>query len=346
MSLTLNNCRSWANTMTPSEPHQAGNIVEPTGVMAAARPPRRGSSSVFPSATKPICLPSGDQKGNRAPSAPGSSRASNSSSERIRRRNLPSSVAEMARLRPSARAPAWRSRKRRRNRHAEADESRRCRRRGFETQQAEDAQRETGSRDRPGRPARACGCRRRRHAGIEQQPPVADAGETLRSIFCKAGAQQTTYARGRFLDVWFLAEDCGKRGVDGVAGKRTLAGHEFKHHDAERPDICALVDRLSFRLLRSHVGGRADRGSFCRHSHGDRRGVRRRVADNLRETKIEHFHAAAGSDLDVGGFEIAVDDALFVRGFEGCGDLSGDAQRLIERQRAFGEAPSTSSMTM
>ena len=39
-------------------------------------------------------------------------------------------------------------------------------------------------------------------------------------------------------------------------------------------------------------------------------------------------------DLDVRGLEIAVDDALLVRGFECLGDLPGDGQRLVERNRA------------
>mgnify|MGYP001207914022 CR=1 FL=1 len=41
------------------------------------------------------------------------------------------------------------------------------------------------------------------------------------------------------------------------------------------------------------------------------------------------------SSRDVAGFEIAVDDASLVRGFECCGDLSSDAQHLVQRQRAF-----------
>ena len=39
----------------------------------------------------------------------------------------------------------------------------------------------------------------------------------------------------------------------------------------------------------------------------------------------------SGADLDVRWLQIAVDDALLVRGFEGLGDLLRDRQRLIER---------------
>jgi hypothetical protein len=41
-------------------------------------------------------------------------------------------------------------------------------------------------------------------------------------------------------------------------------------------------------------------------------------------TEIEHLHGAVGAHLDVGGLEIAMDDALFVGSFEGIGDLFGD----------------------
>ena len=50
----------------------------------------------------------------------------------------------------------------------------------------------------------------------------------------------------------------------------------------------------------------------------------------LGETEIEHLDRAVGGDLDVGGFEVAMDDALPVRGFERFGNLSGDGHRLVD----------------
>ena len=49
-------------------------------------------------------------------------------------------------------------------------------------------------------------------------------------------------------------------------------------------------------------------------------------SDRLRQTEVEHLHGAVGADLDVGGLQIAMDDALLVRGFERLGDLAGDGQ--------------------
>ena len=55
-------------------------------------------------------------------------------------------------------------------------------------------------------------------------------------------------------------------------------------------------------------------------------------SDRLGEAEVEHLHRAVGADLDVGGLEIAMDDALLVRGVERVGDLARDRQRLGERE--------------
>ena len=55
-------------------------------------------------------------------------------------------------------------------------------------------------------------------------------------------------------------------------------------------------------------------------------------AVDLGEPEVEHLHRAVGLDLDVARLEIAMDDALLVRGFERRRDLARDAQRLVERK--------------
>ena len=47
---------------------------------------------------------------------------------------------------------------------------------------------------------------------------------------------------------------------------------------------------------------------------------------------------AVGADFDIRGFQIAVNDPLLVRRFEGVGDLPDDGQRLVEGNRAFRNA--------
>ncbi len=56
--------------------------------------------------------------------------------------------------------------------------------------------------------------------------------------------------------------------------------------------------------------------------------------ERLRQAEVEHLHRAIRPDLDIRGFQVAVDDALLVRRFERVGNLGGDRQRLLERHRS------------
>ena len=59
--------------------------------------------------------------------------------------------------------------------------------------------------------------------------------------------------------------------------------------------------------------------------------VGRRVLD-LREAEVENLHAALG-EQDVAGLQVAVDDALPVRGVYRVKDLLGQGERLSDRHR-------------
>ena len=83
---------------------------------------------------------------------------------------------------------------------------------------------------------------------------------------------------------------------------------------------------------------------------GDSAAASELVAPRLGQAEVQHFHRAVGAHLDVGGFQIAMDDAQLVRRFERLGDLPGDRQRLLDRDRSTSNAlressPSTSSIT-
>ena len=127
-------------------------------------------------------------------------------------------------------------------------------------------------------------------------------------------------------------------------GNARRAREHLVEHAAERPDVAALVHGLPARLLRTHVRGRAENDAHLRHGRtGDRRRLRRisragtRI-ERLRQSEVQHLHRAIRSHLDIRGFQIAMDDAVFMRGFERVRDLARDRQRLVERNGTLRDA--------
>ena len=98
----------------------------------------------------------------------------------------------------------------------------------------------------------------------------------------------------------------------------------------------ALVDAPAARLLRAHVGSRAENESVLRH--GCTQGMSARFArirsERLGKTKVEHFHAPVVGDHDVRGLEISVNDAFLVGRIERLCDLHRQTQCLFCRQWA------------
>ena len=56
--------------------------------------------------------------------------------------------------------------------------------------------------------------------------------------------------------------------------------------------------------------------------------------ERLGEPEVEHLDPALGRDLDVGGLQVAVDDAVLVRLLERLRDLERDAGGLLHRDGA------------
>ena len=111
---------------------------------------------------------------------------------------------------------------------------------------------------------------------------------------------------------------------------------------AERPDVGALVDRPPTCLLWAHVGGGAGNDPFTGFLDRDRRHLDEwsgaLAPKHLRQPEVEHLDGVVGGDLDVRRFQIAVDDALFMRRFERVGDLASDREGLLNRQRTLSQA--------
>ncbi len=121
------------------------------------------------------------------------------------------------------------------------------------------------------------------------------------------------------------------------------AGKHLEEHHAEGPDVGTLVDGFGSRLLGRHVGGGAENHAFDGGVPGERGRQRRvRVATlrlpGLGEPEVEHLDHALVGELDVGGFEVAVDDARFVRGLQRLGDLQRDREGLVDGNRTTADA--------
>ena len=102
--------------------------------------------------------------------------------------------------------------------------------------------------------------------------------------------------------------------------ERTTAGQELVQHYAEREDVTARIMALPRRLLRRHIGRRADDDSCLglQLSHGHRIGVDV-ITRQGRQPEIGKLRVAAPRDENVLRFDVAMKDAGLVRGRKAVG---------------------------
>jgi hypothetical protein len=65
---------------------------------------------------------------------------------------------------------------------------------------------------------------------------------------------------------------------------------------------------------------------------------RRSILQGLGQAEVEKLHLAGLGELDIGGLQVAVDDAALVGEFERFRHLAGDGQGFLERHRPFDDA--------
>ena len=126
--------------------------------------------------------------------------------------------------------------------------------------------------------------------------------------------------------------------------ERLLAGSHFVKDRAKRKDISASVQFLSTRLFRRHVRDGAHGqawtgeqvGGHCHSRHSGRSGTSfRQLGDrhSLGQAEIQKFGLAALGDEDISRLDIAMDDALRMRGVQSVSHFCAQLYDFFRWQR-------------
>src|SRR5215469_4518763 len=108
---------------------------------------------------------------------------------------------------------------------------------------------------------------------------------------------------------------------NGLAGKRLPTCERFVEDASKRPDVRAFVERLSSRLLRTHVR-RCPEHDVRSRARARYRGRLRQVNLRVPATKcfgqpeIQNFNLAFRRDLRVRWLQVSMNDAPIVSRFE------------------------------
>ena len=170
---------------------------------------------------------------------------------------------------------------------------------------------------------------------------VGDIVEPLARVFSKTAPEHVSgpprgFGRERLRRL--LVDDCSEDVGDAVSVEGLLSRQSFVEYAAEGPDVGALVDGLSPRLLGAHVRSRSQDHPRLRRVSGERRRVREVggrsfLGESFGQTEVEDLDLAVGRDFDVRRLEVAVDDSGTMRRFERFRNLSEEGKRFRESER-------------
>ena len=111
--------------------------------------------------------------------------------------------------------------------------------------------------------------------------------------------------------------------------KRHFASRHLIEHRAERKNISARIQLFPTRLFGRHVGDCSYRAAWAGEMGHGWPGSRRlkcdfRVMTQFCQTEVEDFHLSALGDKNICRLDVAMHDALGVRGVESIGKLNSD----------------------
>ena len=150
---------------------------------------------------------------------------------------------------------------------------------------------------------------------------------------------------GQRVPVGLALQNVGDGLRHGVAGVEcALTREHLEQHAPERPDVGPPIDLFPFACS-GDMYAAVPRITPCIVIAGDvsvgmlvtsirLKPDRHFGLDRLRESEVEDFDDAVRAELDVGGLEVAMDDALVVRGFEGFSDLARDSESVRDGKTA------------
>ena len=146
--------------------------------------------------------------------------------------------------------------------------------------------------------------------GVLAQHPVDDRGQPHRHL----GVDGQHRLR-------VVGDDLVQHCVEGLPLERLLEGQELVEDRARREHVAAPVDALAHRLL----GGHVVRGTEDDAPAGDSG-----AGGDAGEAEVEDLGPSIGPDQDVGGLDVAMDDAARMRVGEAGADLEEDPHPVGE----------------
>ena len=197
--------------------------------------------------------------------------------------------------------------------------------------------------------AGVCNCRHRpgEHSRLgcwvlESDPRLTDIPQPLPRVLRKTTPQHPLDLKGQagrqLAPVGFGLKDTCQGITCCFAEEKLFAGQHFEKNHPEGPDVRPPVDFFSAGLLGAHVGRGAQYRAHLGHGRGQGRVARYSffacclIGKDTRQPEVQHLHLAIWRALDVGGFEVTVDDSLFVGLFEPFGNLARDVHRFVDGQ--------------